>query len=67
MRLEGFTEFGYQFLIRGFLSSNHTLDQWDIASDIRFALVKRLKENNITLATLFRMIKKRQSKIDLNW
>lgn len=57
VRLEGFTEFGYQFLIRGFLSSNHTLDQWDIASDIRFAIVKRLKENNIALAYPVRMIK----------
>lgn len=57
VRLEGFTEFGYQFLVRGFLSSNHTLDQWDIASDIRFDIVKRLKENNITLAYPVRMLK----------
>ncbi|BDC34152.1 hypothetical protein Noda2021_01100 [Candidatus Dependentiae bacterium Noda2021] len=57
VRLESFTEFGYQFLIRGFLSSNHTLDQWDIASDIRFAIVKRLREHKIHLAYPVRLLK----------
>lgn len=66
VRLEGFTEFGYQFMVRGFLSSNHTLDQWDIASDIRFAIVKRLKENNISLAYPVRMLRtSRQNKPEL--
>ena len=41
VRLENFSDLGYVFLVRGFLSSNHTLDMWDIASDIRFAIVKR--------------------------
>jgi len=56
IRLSNFGEYGYEFLIRGFLSSHYTLDMWDIASDIRFAIVKSLKENNIEIAVPVRMM-----------
>jgi small-conductance mechanosensitive channel len=56
VRLENFSDLGYVFLVRGFLSSNHTLDMWDIASDIRFALVKRLHEHGIEIAYPVRIV-----------
>ena len=56
VRLENFSDLGYVFLVRGFLSSNHTLDMWDIASDIRFAIVKRLHEHGIEIAYPVRII-----------
>lgn len=56
VRLENFSDLGYVFLVRGFLSSNHTLDMWDIASDIRFAIVKRLHEHGIEIAYPVRVV-----------
>lgn len=50
VRLHAIEERGYVFMVRGYLSSAYTLDQWDIASDVRIAIVKRLKENNMRLA-----------------
>ena len=50
VRLDNFDENGYVFMIRGFLSSNYTLDQWDIASDIRLSIIRNLKEAGITIA-----------------
>jgi small-conductance mechanosensitive channel len=56
VRLENFSDLGYVFLVRGFLSSNHTLDMWDIASDVRFAIVRKLHEHGIELASPVRII-----------
>lgn len=50
VRLDNFTENGYLFMVRGFLSSNYTLDQWDIASEIRLAIIRRLKDAGIVIA-----------------
>ncbi|KIX85141.1 mechanosensitive ion channel [Vermiphilus pyriformis] len=50
VRLENFGEYGFMFMIRGFLSSTYTLDQWDIASDLRFVMVKQLRDHGIKLA-----------------
>ena len=50
VRLEDFNELGFVFLVRGFLSSNYTLDMWDIASDVRLAIVKKLRDDGIELA-----------------
>ncbi|HZW61065.1 MAG TPA: mechanosensitive ion channel domain-containing protein [Candidatus Babeliales bacterium] len=55
VRLDNFGEFGFVFMARGFLSSNYTLDQWDIASDIRLAMVKRLRESGIQIALPIRI------------
>src|SRR6202012_3409216 len=43
VRLEDFNDNGYRFLVRGFLTSDKVLDQWDIASDVRLELVKQLR------------------------
>lgn len=56
VRLDNFSEFGFQFMVRGYISSNYTLDQWDIASNIRLAMAQRLRESNITIAVPTRVI-----------
>jgi len=56
IRLDEFSELGYVFLIRGFISSAYTLDQWDIASDIRFSVIKALREEGIEIAVPVRRI-----------
>jgi len=56
IRLDEFSESGYMFLVRGFISSAYTLNQWDIASDIRFAVIKELHEEGIEIAVPVRRI-----------
>lgn len=56
IRLENFGESGYEFLLRGFLSSNKTLEIWDIASNVRMALVQALQKNGISLAVPTRLV-----------
>lgn len=56
VRLDEFAEYGFVFMVRGFLSSNYTLDQWDIASQVRFEIVRILRENNVSLAVPTRII-----------
>jgi small-conductance mechanosensitive channel len=56
IRLEAFTEAGMEFLVRGFISSNYTLDQWDIASDIRIAIVKELRKQGIEISVPMRVL-----------
>jgi len=56
IRLENFGEYGYYFLVRGFMSSSYTLDQWDIASDLRLNIARVLRERNIKIAVPVRMI-----------
>ncbi|MBI2353079.1 mechanosensitive ion channel [Candidatus Dependentiae bacterium] len=50
VRLDDFSDKGYVFMVRGFLSSGNTLRQWDIASNIRFAIVTQLAEKGIQVA-----------------
>lgn len=50
VRLSGFDDKGYSFMVRGFLSSGNTLRQWDITSNLRFAIVAKLKEKGIQIA-----------------
>jgi len=57
VRLNKFGEYGFVFLIRGFISSHYTLDMWDIASDIRLAIVKALHNNQVEIAVPVRIIK----------
>ncbi|MFI5333356.1 MAG: mechanosensitive ion channel domain-containing protein, partial [Candidatus Babeliales bacterium] len=56
VRLDNFSDLGFVFMVRGFLSANYTLDQWDIASDIRLEIVKVLRANNIQLAVPVRIM-----------
>lgn len=50
IRLSNFTEYGFEFMVRCFISSAYTLEMWDIASDIRLLIAKAFRENNIDFA-----------------
>ena len=50
IRLHNFSESGYEFMVRCFVSSAYTLEMWDIASDIRLLIAKGLRENDIEFA-----------------
>lgn len=56
IRLDNFTESGYLFMVRGFISNINILRRWDIASDIRFGIVKALSEEQIKLAIPSRVL-----------
>jgi len=55
IRLDDFGDYGYVFMIRAFLSSNYTLDQWNIASDIRLQIVQMFEKEGIRLALPIRV------------
>lgn len=50
VRLMNFSEYGYEFMIRCFISSAYTLEMWDISSDIRILITKAFKEHGIEFA-----------------
>lgn len=56
IRLHDFQEYGYQFMVRAYVSSNFTLEMHDIASDIRLLISKSLHENNIHIAVPVRQL-----------
>ncbi len=49
IRMENFLEDGMQFFIRAFVSARKVRDQWDVASDLRFAIIETFKEHNIEI------------------
>ena len=57
MRLEDFSEYGYVFLVRPFVSTLYVLEMWDIASDVRFQIVKALRKHNMRIAVPVRVIR----------
>lgn len=50
IRCENITSVGYDFLVRGYISPDRANDQWDIASQLRILLIKKLKQENIHFA-----------------
>ncbi len=50
IRLEDFGPNGFVFLVRAFISSEKTLEQWEIASNVRFSIVKNLRQHGIELS-----------------
>ncbi len=50
VRLNNFSEYGYEFMVRSFISSAYTLEMWDIGSDLRLLIAKIFRENNIEFA-----------------
>lgn len=64
VRLDNFGDHGFVFLVRGYMSSSYTLDQWDIASDIRLAIAKSLRDRGIKIALPVRMMFSRPEPID---
>ena len=59
--LHDFTENGYQFLVRGYLTADKVLEQWEISSQVRLELVKKLRENGIEIASPTRIIRVNES------
>lgn len=57
VRLDNFGEYGYNFMVRGYISSNYTLEQWNIASAIRLAIVKKFDAHNISIAVPIRILR----------
>lgn len=55
--LHNFIDNGFQFLVRGYLTADKTLQQWDISSEVRLEIVKRLREEGITIASPTRHIR----------
>lgn len=55
--LSNFAENGYEFTIRGYISADKVLDQFVIASDVRFDLVAELAKNKIEIARPIRLVK----------
>ncbi len=49
-RLFDFVSNGQQFLIRGYITAERVVDKWEIESDLRLAVVKKLGEHNITVS-----------------
>lgn len=56
VRLNDFTENGFLYIVRGFLSPDKVIDQFDIASDVRLELVRVLRENGIKIASPTRIL-----------
>ncbi len=56
IRLNEFGENGFVFMVRGFISASYTLEMWDIASDIRLAMIKTLRDKGIEIAVPVRRI-----------
>lgn len=50
IRLNNFTEYGFEFMVRCFVSSAYTLEMWDLTSDIRLLIAKAFRENGIDFA-----------------
>jgi small-conductance mechanosensitive channel len=61
VRLHDFTDHGYSFLIRGFVSSSYTLDIWDIASEIRLAIVQSFRQEGVSIAVPIRIYTQEQT------
>lgn len=55
IRLDDFGDYGYVFMARCYVSSNYTLDQWNIASDIRLQVVQVFAKEGIKLALPIRV------------
>lgn len=56
IRLDDFDEFGFQFMVRGFISSVYTLEKWEIASNVRINIAKVFKEKGIRFAVPARLL-----------
>ncbi len=50
IRLDEFGEYGFTFMVRPFVSSEKTLLQWQIASDVRLSIIRLLRENGMEIA-----------------
>ncbi len=62
VRLHSFTDNGFQFMVRGFLSPDKVHDQFDIASDVRLELVRTLRAHGMDIGSPTRVLRLVQEK-----
>lgn len=55
--LTEFAEHGYKFIIRGFISADKVTERFEIESQIRFELVRRLRQEGIHIAVPIRFVR----------
>jgi small-conductance mechanosensitive channel len=55
--LTEFAEHGYKFIIRGFISADKVTERFEIESQVRFELVRRLRQEGIHIAVPIRFIR----------
>ena len=56
VRLENFVENGFEFRVRGFITADKILSLFDIASQVRLAIVRKLRTEGIPLAVPTRVL-----------
>jgi small-conductance mechanosensitive channel len=49
-RLNDFVSNGQQFLVRGYIPAERVIDKWEIESELRLAIVRKLSEHKITVS-----------------
>ncbi len=54
--LDDFTESGFQFVVRGYVSHDKVLEQYAIASTVRLQLVRALRENGLDVGSPVRNV-----------
>jgi potassium efflux system protein len=54
--LHDFVDNGYQFLVRGYITADKVLEQWEISSEVRLEIVRRLTEHGLRIAAPTRRI-----------
>ncbi len=62
VRLNDFTDNGFLFMARGFLSPDKVLDQYDISSDVRLEIVRTLRAQGLDVGSPTRVLKLVQEK-----
>lgn len=55
--LHEFSEYGYRFLIRGFISVEKITERFEIESQVRLELVRRLRQEGMHIAVPLRLVK----------
>lgn len=55
--LVDFVDHGYRFLVRGFLSVDKVIERFEIESQLRLEMVRRLRQEGIQLAVPVRVVK----------
>jgi len=66
VRLERFTENGFQFRVRGYITADKILDMFDISSQVRLAIIRRLRDEDIAIAEPVRIMKQTYTSGDTN-
>ncbi|MBN2266934.1 MAG: mechanosensitive ion channel [Candidatus Babeliaceae bacterium] len=56
VRLVDFSDNGYSFILRCFISSDRVMEKWEIESQIRFAIAKKLREAKVCIASPVRVV-----------